>query len=241
MLIADLAGDLPAVLGVPEPDGPGLAGWLGAGPGVPADALARLERRVGPGVGLLARGSGRLAADRADVLAGLLAADPRPVVADCGRLEPDGAPAVIAGAATRSLLVTRPCFLALRRAAQAPIVPSGVVLISESGRALGRPRRGGRRGRPGGRRAVGRSRRRPRRRRRHPHGPAAPGLRPGPAGGGVSASSSESCSLDELVHRRLLAELGRRRRGDPEPSWPASCASWRRCWPPMPPTRSRHG
>lgn len=138
VLLADLAGDLPAVLGVPEPEGPGLAGWLGAGPGVPADALARLERRVGPGVGLLARGAGGLATDRAEVLAGLLAADPRPVVADCGRLEPDGAAAVVAGGATRSLLVTRPCFLALRRAAQAPIVPSGVVLISESGRALGR-------------------------------------------------------------------------------------------------------
>ena len=119
VLLADLAGDLPAVLGVPEPEGPGLAGWLGAGPGVPADALARLERRVGPGVGLHARGAGGLATDRAEVLAGLLAADPRPVVADCGRLEPDGAAALVAGGATRSLLVTRPCFLALRRATTA--------------------------------------------------------------------------------------------------------------------------
>ena len=138
VLLADLAGDLPAVLGVPEPDGPGLAGWLGAGPGVPADALARLERRVGPATALLSRGSGPLASERAEVLAGLLAADPRPVVVDCGLLDPGGAGATIAAGAGRSLLVTRPCFLALRRAAQAPIVPSGVVLVCEPGRSLGR-------------------------------------------------------------------------------------------------------
>src|SRR5437588_715537 len=43
VLLADLAGDLPAALGIPEPDGPGLADWLGAGPDVPGDALGRLE------------------------------------------------------------------------------------------------------------------------------------------------------------------------------------------------------
>ena len=41
-LVADLAGDVPAVLGMPEPSGPGLADWLAAGESVPADALARL-------------------------------------------------------------------------------------------------------------------------------------------------------------------------------------------------------
>ena len=138
VLIADLAGDLPAVLGVAEPDGPGLAGWLGAGPGVPADALTRLERRVGPGTSLLARGSGPLAVERAEVLAGVLAADPRAVVVDCGRVEAGTAGAVVAAGANRSLLVTRACFLALRRAALAPLSPSGVVLITESGRSLGR-------------------------------------------------------------------------------------------------------
>src|SRR5215211_2524357 len=38
-LLADLAGDVPAVLGLPEPTGPGLAEWLAAGEDVPPDAL----------------------------------------------------------------------------------------------------------------------------------------------------------------------------------------------------------
>src|SRR5215212_8449722 len=42
-LLADLAGDVPAVLGLPDPPGPGLAGWLAAGEDVPPDALGRLE------------------------------------------------------------------------------------------------------------------------------------------------------------------------------------------------------
>jgi len=35
------------------------------------------------------------------------------------------------------LLVTRPCFLAVRRALALPLRPSGVVLLTEEGRALG--------------------------------------------------------------------------------------------------------
>src|SRR5919199_1458565 len=70
-LLADLSGDAPAVLGVPDPTGPGLAQWLAAGAQV-------------------------------------------------------------------SLLVLRPCYLALRRALAAPVRPSGVVLVSEPKRALGR-------------------------------------------------------------------------------------------------------
>ncbi|HEY4378097.1 MAG TPA: hypothetical protein VGM93_13105, partial [Acidimicrobiales bacterium] len=137
-LLADLAGDLPAVLGVADTVGRGLAGWLAAGSDVPDDALARMERQVAPGVGLLPRGAGPLGADRADALAAQLATERRSVIVDCGCLAPGSAAAVLAGAANRSLLVTRPCYLALRRVAQAPVAPSGVVLITEPGRSLGR-------------------------------------------------------------------------------------------------------
>jgi hypothetical protein len=137
-LLADLAGDAPAALGLPEADGPGIADWLHAGPGVPADALARLERSAGGGLSVLPRGEGPLAAtERAEVLAALLAADERPVVADCGT-GPDGAARTLAAGATRSLLVTRACFLALRRAATIALQPSAVVLLTEPGRALSR-------------------------------------------------------------------------------------------------------
>jgi hypothetical protein len=136
-LLADMAGDAPAALGLCDPDGPGLAGWLGAGPDVPPDALHRLEVHAADGLGLLHRGPGPLAPERADVLARLLADDGRAVVADCGT-DPSGAAHTIAPGATRSLLVTRACFLSLHRAVRLPLRPSGVVLLDEPGRALGR-------------------------------------------------------------------------------------------------------
>jgi hypothetical protein len=136
-VLADLAGDGSAVLGLPEPDSPGLAGWLAAGPQVPADALARIEIAAGPGLALLPRGTGPLVAARADVLAGVLGAGGRPVVVDCG-CDLGPVTRALVSAAGRSVLVTRPCFLALRRACAAPLAPSEVVLVREPGRVLGR-------------------------------------------------------------------------------------------------------
>jgi Flp pilus assembly CpaE family ATPase len=136
-VLADLAGDGPAVLGLPEPASPGLAGWLSAGDRVPADALNRIEIEVATGVTLLPRGDGPLSPQRAEVLAALLDDATRMTVADCGRI---GDPAVTAVAtrASRSLLVTRSCFVALRRLQQAPVRASGVVLVTEPGRVLSR-------------------------------------------------------------------------------------------------------
>lgn len=137
VVLADLAGDAPAALGLAEPAPPGLADWLQAGTDVPPDALGRLERPVAPGLVLLPRGDGALHPERADVLAALLTADPRLVVADCGA-DPTGVAATLAAGATRSVLVTRACFLALRRATAAPLRPSEVVLLTEPGRSLSR-------------------------------------------------------------------------------------------------------
>ena len=136
-LVADLAGDVPAVLGLPEPDGPGIADWLEAGDAVPADALARLELPGPGGLRILPAGTARDrdAPGRGDVLAALLGADGRPVVADCGSM-PAGTRLAVAAAASASLLVLRPCYLALRRAAAFPLRPSGVVLVDEPGRDL---------------------------------------------------------------------------------------------------------
>lgn len=136
-LLVDLRGDVPAALGVAEPTGPGLADWLRAGPGVPADGLHRLEVATPQGVAVLCRGAGTLDPARADALVALLAADARPVVVDCGTVAEEVG-AAVASTATRSLLVTRPCFLALRRAMAAPLRPSEVVLVTEPGRSLSR-------------------------------------------------------------------------------------------------------
>jgi hypothetical protein len=137
VLLADLAGDLPAVLGHPEPESPGLAGWLAAGAGVPDGALARLEVPIAPSLALLPRGAVALDEERADALVERLSADPRLVVADCGTA-PTGAAAVVAAAATRSVLVTRACFISLRRAMTSSVRPTEIVLVADPGRVLTR-------------------------------------------------------------------------------------------------------
>lgn len=143
VLLVDLAGDLPAALGVTGAPGGGLVDWLSAGDDVPADGLARLEVPVAERLRLLPRGEGRLAASaRSSLLARVLADDPRAVVVDCGRVPatPDGdeheLALELARSATHSLLVTRPCYLALRRVAAVPVRPSAVVLVAEAGRSL---------------------------------------------------------------------------------------------------------
>jgi Mrp family chromosome partitioning ATPase len=135
VLLADLAGDVPAVLGLDEPDSPGLAGWLAAGSAVPADGLARIEVGAAPGLGLLPRGEGPREPGRAGVLAALLQRSPRTTVVDCGRAQGTAARTVV-GRAHHSLLVTRPCYVALRRASRLPHRPTGVVLVNEPGRVL---------------------------------------------------------------------------------------------------------
>ena len=137
-LLVDLAGDLPAVLGCPDPDGPALADWLAAGDDLPQAALRRLEVEAGPGLALLPLGRAHPApSERGEALAAELAADSRPVVVDCGS-SPSPIGSAVAAAASLSLLVLRPCYLALRRALHAPIEASAVVLVGEPQRALRR-------------------------------------------------------------------------------------------------------
>jgi hypothetical protein len=101
--------------------------------------LGRLELDAGGGIALLPRGTGPLpGTDRVAVLAHLLAGDSRTVVADCGVVSDGQALVAPIVAARQSLLVIRPCYLALRRATSAPVHPSGVILLAEPGRTLRR-------------------------------------------------------------------------------------------------------
>ena len=135
--LVDLGGDQPCILGCAEPDGPGVAELAGlrADAGTVRAALVPLA----PGLGLLPRGRGDLPrGEHARVFAGIVAGWSGPTVVDCGVLaDPDGLAATVVSSASRSLLVVRPCIVALRRAVAAPWRADGVVLVTEPGRALG--------------------------------------------------------------------------------------------------------
>jgi MinD-like ATPase involved in chromosome partitioning or flagellar assembly len=147
-LLVDLGGDAPAALGIGEPTGPGVADWLEADAAADAngdpdaDALDRLAVDAGDGVRLVPWRSADAPAPGAPLLRGTdgerlaaALAGRGPVVVDCGT--PGSQPgAAVAAAATVSLLVVRPCYLALRRAVHAPVRPSRLVIVEEHGRVL---------------------------------------------------------------------------------------------------------
>lgn len=125
-----------SLLPLGQPGGRGEGGGSAPPPGDGASPDGLVAAWSGPG--------GRLA-----LLARLLARDRRTVVVDLGLgvapvREPDvGVPPAWVGsalhpfldAASTSLLVTRPCYLSLHRAAQARR-PDGIVLVDEPGRVM---------------------------------------------------------------------------------------------------------
>ena len=138
-LLVDLAGDQPAVLGLPLPEGPTVLDWLGARGDVGDDGLRRLEVAAAPGLDLLWSDGSWPDVDPTPLVTHL-ALERRAVVVDAGRIAHGGhaGAAALVGAAAISLLVLRPCYVALRRALACEVAPTGVVLVSEPGRALGR-------------------------------------------------------------------------------------------------------
>lgn len=133
VLLVDLDGDQPALLGLASPDGPGVRDWLAA-PDGDAAALARLEVEAAPSLRVVPVGSAdRWPGDRTGRLVDVLDAEPRAVVVDAGR---GAEPAATLRAAGTSLLVVRPCYLALRRAVGIGAAADAVVLIEEPGRSL---------------------------------------------------------------------------------------------------------
>lgn len=132
--LVDLEGDLPAVLGLPEPTSQGIADWLSSD--APASALADLLVPVNPTTALAPRGRSPVdpRSARWVELVDWLGTRPGAVV-DAGTGDP---PEGLVAPGVRSLLVIRGCYLALRRAAQLPRRPDGVVLLAEPGRSLGR-------------------------------------------------------------------------------------------------------
>jgi MinD-like ATPase involved in chromosome partitioning or flagellar assembly len=133
-LLVDLAGDAPAALGVGDPATPGVGEWLDSPTASDPDVLESLTVPVDDRLRLLHRGSTPTPDARWIALARHLSARRGVTVVDAG-LAP--VPKVLLDASDESLLVVRPCYLALRRAMSLTARPSGVILVAEPGRAFG--------------------------------------------------------------------------------------------------------
>ena len=135
-LLVDLAGDVPAVLGLAEPSGPGISDWFAHCDLGSRMTLQSIAIQATANLQIITRGSKQLDASLnfTELCAALKTFD-LPIIVDagCGLPSPD-----LLAHASSSLLVTRPCYLSLRRAAQLSVSPTGIVLINEPGRALGK-------------------------------------------------------------------------------------------------------
>jgi len=140
--LADLAGDQPAIIGLPPEPCAGLSGWLAAGPEAPTEALAHLALDAAPGLALLPFGSGPGPADLRPEAGAALSVSLREgphTVLDAGVAASVPAAHAAVEVADASVVVVRGCYLALRRAVRAPLVAQakGAVLVEEPGRVLG--------------------------------------------------------------------------------------------------------
>ena len=133
--IVDLAGDIPSALGIAEPSGEGVTNWLQQ----QRFAIQSLQIPVTARVSLIPRGDGQLmhhdlTTEHCNTLATELDTSNELTVVDAG----SGHIPQLVNNATTSLLVIRPCYLALRKAAHLAVKPHGIVLINEPGRSLGK-------------------------------------------------------------------------------------------------------
>ena len=136
--LIDMSGDTPSALGMSEPASEGIAEWLSATDHPGAEALNNLMLPVTAHLGVIPRGRNIIVPslvnpDRLRDLALAVAQSPMPTVVDAG----SGLATIPILHATRSLLIIRPCYLALRRASLLTNPPHGVIVITEPGRALG--------------------------------------------------------------------------------------------------------
>jgi hypothetical protein len=134
VLLIDLAGDAPAVLGMSSPSGPGLAEWGASG--ADPTAVEHLAVEAAPSLAVVGLGDGPVPTGaRLDELVSHLSARESAVVIDAGSTGPPSASFTAAGT---SVLVIRPCYLALRKVSTLAHRADRVVLVDEPGRALRR-------------------------------------------------------------------------------------------------------
>jgi MinD-like ATPase involved in chromosome partitioning or flagellar assembly len=133
-LLVDLAGDVPAAFGIAPTEGPGVHDWVGSS-SAPASALDAIGIAVTDRLRMVAAGTIPAPAEhhRWALLGDHLADADGDVFVDAGTGPP---PMGLFDAATQTIMVIRNCYLAVRGAVVAGIRPSGIVVVSEPGRAL---------------------------------------------------------------------------------------------------------
>ena len=133
--LVDLCGDVPALLGEPEPDGPGVSDWCQMPEGGSA-ALSRIATRTAADLSLIHRGSAPWP-EPSETLALALGDLEAIAVVDAGMAPAEGFAHDLVRRADQRLLVVRNGYVDLRAAADIEPLPTGVVLVRERGRALG--------------------------------------------------------------------------------------------------------
>lgn len=151
-VLVDLGGDAPACLGIADRDGDGVRQWLdrggqqrGAGarsaPMADGEQLWQTALEGGDDLRIVTSGApapvhpDRDGWERLIDTCAAASVEGTTIVLDAGDTIPPPIAHLSAGA---SLAVVRPCYLALRRAARATLLATGVVLVSEPLRALTR-------------------------------------------------------------------------------------------------------
>ncbi len=149
-LLLDSGGDLPAILGEGVPDGGSFADWLNSPVDVAFDSLRRVEAVTSRRLSYLAVGdlaSSTASIERLRLGLRLLRHADRPTIIDLGRVDlastgdlRESFVREVFAFADVSLLVTTPCYLALRRAqhyvAEGLVQATGVVVVDQPERAL---------------------------------------------------------------------------------------------------------
>jgi hypothetical protein len=132
-LLIDLCGDAPAALGMAEPARPGINDWLAEHNSSDTASMVLLGEPVIEGLVVVHRGSKFVDGQpRWRQLADALHSLPHNVIIDAGN---GFIPAEIAQSIHSVTMVTKPCYLSLRRATAMPR-PHNVVVVREEGRAL---------------------------------------------------------------------------------------------------------
>lgn len=136
-VLVDLCGDQPTVMGhADDPQQRGVSDWLSGNP--VGSGLGEVMVSARPDLDYIAHGVAPLGGSPEPLLDALKHLQAR-VIVDCGVLdaEPGFRRSLVAGADS-SIVVLRQCFLTLRAMHGLDVDASGVVLVREQGRHLGR-------------------------------------------------------------------------------------------------------